>query len=67
VVVYFNPQEPGRAVLIREGDSSIGSGQFILGALSTLFGWALLDRLLQRWRHGRRHRVVSWLKNCCSA
>lgn len=58
VVVYFNPQEPGRAVLIREGDSSIGSGQFILGALSTLFGWALLDRLLQRWRHGRRQRVV---------
>jgi hypothetical protein len=31
-------------VLIREGDSSIGSGQFILAALSTLFGWALLDR-----------------------
>jgi len=55
VVVYFNPQEPGHAVLMRAGDSSIGSGQFMLAALSTLFGWALLDRILQRrrWRQNR--------------
>ena len=57
VVVYYNPQEPSRSVLIREGDSSIGSGRFILAALSTLFGWALCDRLLQRWRHVRRLRA----------
>lgn len=59
VVVYYNPHEPTRAVLIRAGDSSIGSGQFILAALSTLFGWALLDRLLQRWRLGRGKRAAA--------
>ncbi|WP_293766226.1 DUF3592 domain-containing protein [uncultured Aquitalea sp.] len=59
IVVFYNPREPAMSVLVRDGDTSIGAGQFILGALSTLFGWALLDRLIRR-RHalrqtGRQH------------
>ncbi|OQS37265.1 DUF3592 domain-containing protein [Chromobacterium haemolyticum] len=45
ITVYYNPRSPAESVLIKGGDSDIGSAKFILAALSALFGWALLYRL----------------------
>ena len=48
ITVYYNPRSPAESVLIKGGDSDIGSAKFILAALSALFGWALLYRLRAR-------------------
>ncbi|MGR2682822.1 DUF3592 domain-containing protein [Chromobacterium haemolyticum] len=60
ITVYYNPRSPAESVLIKGGDSDIGSAKFILAALSALFGWALLYRLRAKLPLPRRrvHRGI---------